>query len=112
MYRFWCVMFKVQLRDFWIGKNGDMFHLGFTPQTIKALGQIHNFMPRILVGQTVREGQALASIETAFELKSLICPIAGVLVEVNHVVGTAPEQIDEHTTIMTFTKVNDALFSL
>ena len=97
---------------FWYKKDKEQVVVGLTNDSLKELGQIWQFIPRIKVGDSVRNGQAVATVETTTGLRSLIIVLNGVLYQSNTSVLTDPESIDETTTIFTFSKVNYAMLGL
>jgi glycine cleavage system H lipoate-binding protein len=94
--------------DFWIEQES----IGFTFDGLKRLGQIWNFIPRVQVGQKITFGQPIATIETTQQLRSIISPIAGTLIEINAQIISNPELISEETPLFKIRGNENALFGV
>ena len=98
---------------FWVKKYiTDNLGVGFTAQGLSNLGVIWNFIPRAAIGDRVKFGQAIASIESTHSLKSLCIPVEGILTFINPEILEFPEGISEKTEVFVFEKVNYALLGL
>jgi glycine cleavage system H protein len=78
----------------WVRVEGDMGVVGITDHAQKELGDIvYVDLPK--VGDTLQQGQTLASVESVKAVSDVYAPVSGEVVEVNGLLATSPEKLNE-----------------
>jgi glycine cleavage system H protein len=77
----------------WARLDGDVATFGITWYAQDALGEVVFFDPPE-VGTTVTKDEAYAEVESVKAVSDVIAPLSGEVVEVNAVLGDAPEAIN------------------
>ena len=79
----------------WARIDGDEAVLGITWFAADALGELVHFeAPE--EGSTVTKDQAYAEVESVKAVSDVIAPLSGEIVEVNELLGDAPEKINDY----------------
>ncbi len=78
----------------WARIEGDEATFGITWYAQDALGEVVFFDPPE-VGAQVTKDQAYAEVESVKAVSDVFAPLSGEIVEVNDVLGDAPEKINE-----------------
>lgn len=78
----------------WVLVEGDIGTIGITDHAQKELGDIvYVDLPR--VGSSVSLGKTLGSVESVKAVSDIYAPISGEVTEVNDILSTAPEKLNE-----------------
>ena len=78
----------------WIRVSGDTGQVGITDYAQNQLGDVvYVELPE--VGQTFGRGDQFGSIESVKAVSDLYCPVSGEVVEVNTVLDTMPESVNQ-----------------
>ena len=78
----------------WIRVSGDTGQVGITDYAQNQLGDVvYVELPE--VGQTFGRGNQFGSIESVKAVSDLYCPVSGEVVEVNTVLDTMPESVNQ-----------------
>jgi len=78
----------------WVHAEGDIGTAGITDHAQKELGDIvYVDLPK--VGVSVEKGKALGSVESVKAVSDVYAPVSGEIVEVNELLATAPEKLNE-----------------
>jgi len=78
----------------WVRVEGDTGVVGITDHAQKELGDIvYVDLPK--VGAHVEQGKAMGSVESVKAVSDIYAPTTGEVVEVNGVLTTAPEKLNE-----------------
>jgi len=78
----------------WILVEGDTGTIGITDHAQKELGDIvYVDLPK--PGAAVEAGKALGSVESVKAVSDIYSPVSGEVVEVNELLATAPEKLNE-----------------
>jgi glycine cleavage system H protein len=78
----------------WVRVEGDIGVVGITDHAQQELGDIvYVDLPK--VGTTVEQGKTLASVESVKAVSDVYAPVSGEVVEVNSLLGTSPEKLNE-----------------
>jgi glycine cleavage system H protein len=78
----------------WVRVEGAIGVVGITDHAQKELGDIvYVDLPK--VGDTVQQGKTLASVESVKAVSDVYAPVSGEVVEVNDLLATAPEKLNE-----------------
>lgn len=78
----------------WILVEGDTGTIGITHHAQKELGDIvYVDLPK--PGAAVEAGKALGSVESVKAVSDIYSPVSGEVVEVNELLATAPEKLNE-----------------
>ena len=78
----------------WVHAEGDTATAGITDHAQKELGDIvYVDLPK--VGASVEKGKALGSVESVKAVSDVYAPVSGEIVEVNELLATAPEKLNE-----------------
>jgi glycine cleavage system H protein len=78
----------------WILVEGDTGTIGITNHAQKELGDIvYVDLPK--PGAAVEAGKALGSVESVKAVSDIYSPVSGEVVEVNELLATAPEKLNE-----------------
>ena len=78
----------------WARIEGDTATFGVTWFAQDALGEVVFFDPPD-VGTTVTAGESYAEVESVKAVSDVIAPLSGEIVEVNELLGDAPEKIND-----------------
>ena len=90
----------------WIAKDGDVAIIGLTDYAQNALGDIV-FIGLPSVGDTVTMGEALGDVESVKAVSDIVCPVTGVVAEVNDDLADAPENLNSDPYGSWIIKVKD-----
>jgi glycine cleavage system H protein len=78
----------------WVRPEGDIGVVGITDHAQKELGDIvYVDLPK--VGSQAQKGSALGSVESVKAVSDVYAPISGEVVEINELLATAPEKLNE-----------------
>ena len=78
----------------WVRAEGGIGTAGITDHAQKELGDIvYVDLPK--VGANVEKGKALGSVESVKAVSDVYAPVSGEIVEVNELLATAPEKLNE-----------------
>lgn len=78
----------------WVDLSGEVAVVGITEYAVKSLHDIvYVSLPE--EGSRVTQFQSVATVESIKSVSEIYCPISGVIVEVNKVLETNPEKINE-----------------
>lgn len=78
----------------WIKSEGDVATIGITFHAQNELGDIvYVDLPKI--GTKVEAGKAFGSVESVKAVSDLYAPVSGEVVEINDVLASAPEKLNE-----------------
>lgn len=78
----------------WVRVEGDTGVVGITDHAQKELGDIvYVDLPK--VGTRAEQGKTLGSVESVKAVSDVYAPISGEIVEVNDLLTTAPEKLNE-----------------
>src|SRR3979411_1503577 len=78
----------------WVRVEGDIGVIGITDHAQKELGDIvYVDLPK--VGAKVEKGKTLGSVESVKAVSDIYAPVSGEVVEVNALLATAPEKLNE-----------------
>ena len=78
----------------WVMVEGGIGTIGITDHAQKELGDIvYVDLPK--VGSTAESGKTLGSVESVKAVSDIYSPISGEVVEVNELLTTAPEKLNE-----------------
>ncbi len=78
----------------WVRVEGDLGVVGITFHAQKELGDIvYVDMPK--VGSSVEKGKTIGSVESVKAVSDIYSPISGEIAEVNELLTTAPEKLNE-----------------
>lgn len=93
----------------WISISGDRGRVGITDFAQKQLGDVV-FVDLPEVGRRLKQGEPFGSIESVKAVSELYSPVSGEVVEVNGLLSTKPEAVnqDPHSTWMIAVKLTDA----
>lgn len=83
---------KYSVEHEWIRVEGDIGTVGITAFAAEQVGDIV-FVELPSVGDTVTATQAFGVIESVKAVSELFAPVSGTVVEVNDILGDAPETI-------------------
>ena len=78
----------------WISMDGDVATIGITDFAQDALGDVV-FVNLPAVGDEVTAGESFGDVESVKAVSDLICPVTGVVCEVNTELDDSPENINE-----------------
>jgi glycine cleavage system H protein len=78
----------------WVRPEGEIGVIGITDHAQKELGDIvYVDLPK--VGARAQKGSALGSVESVKAVSDVYAPVSGEVVEVNELLATAPEKLNE-----------------
>src|SRR5580658_1435791 len=78
----------------WVNPQGDTATIGITFHAQHELGDIvYVDLPK--VGTTVEPGKTFGSVESVKAVSDIYAPIGGEVVEINDVLASAPEKLNE-----------------
>ena len=78
----------------WVRLSGDVGVVGITDYAQKQLGDIvYVDLPR--VGTKVEASKVMGSVESVKAVSDIYSPISGEVIEINNVLATAPEKLNE-----------------
>ena len=78
----------------WVSVADDMATVGITQHAQSELGDIvYVDLPR--AGTVVAQGKTLGSVESVKAVSDVYCPVSGEVVEVNEILTTSPEKLNE-----------------
>ena len=77
----------------WVLEEDGVFTIGLTDYAQNALGDIV-FIGLPSVGDTVTMGEALGDVESVKAVSDIVCPVTGVVAEVNDDLADAPENLN------------------
>ncbi len=78
----------------WVRVEQDIGVVGITDHAQKELGDIvYVDLPK--VGSSVEQGKSLGSVESVKAVSDIYAPVSGEIVEINDVLATAPEKLNE-----------------
>jgi len=78
----------------WVRLSGDVGAVGITDYAQKELGDIvYVDLPR--VGTKVEQAKVMGSVESVKAVSDIYSPISGEVIEINDVLATAPEKLNE-----------------
>jgi glycine cleavage system H protein len=78
----------------WVRADGDTGVVGITDHAQKELGDIvYVDLPK--VGAKAEKGKAIGSVESVKAVSDVYAPISGEVVEINELLTTAPEKLNE-----------------
>ncbi len=78
----------------WVSVEGDVVTIGITHHAQGELGDIvYVDLPR--AGTVVAQGKTLGSVESVKAVSDVYAPVSGEVVEVNELLTTAPEKLNE-----------------
>ena len=78
----------------WVSVADDMATVGITQHAQSELGDIvYVDLPR--AGTVVAQGKTLGSVESVKAVSDVYCPVSGEVVEVNELLTTSPEKLNE-----------------
>jgi glycine cleavage system H protein len=78
----------------WVRLSGDVGAVGITDYAQKELGDIvYVDLPR--VGAQVEQAKVMGSVESVKAVSDIYSPVSGEVVEINEVLATAPEKLNE-----------------
>ena len=78
----------------WVRADGDIGVVGITDHAQKELGDIvYVDLPK--VGAKTEKGKAMGSVESVKAVSDVYAPVSGEVVEVNELLTTAPEKLNE-----------------
>jgi len=78
----------------WVRVEGEIGTVGITDHAQKELGDIvYVDLPK--VGSVSTKGQTFGSVESVKAVSDIYAPISGEIVEINELLATAPEKINE-----------------
>src|SRR5947209_8183132 len=78
----------------WVKAEGDTALVGITDHAQSELGDIvYVDLPK--VGAKVEKGKSLGSVESVKAVSDIYSPISGEVIEVNELLTTAPEKLNE-----------------
>ena len=77
----------------WVKMDGDTAIIGISDFAQDSLGDIV-FIGLPSVGDTVTMGEALGDVESVKAVSDIICPVTGVVEEVNEDLADAPENLN------------------
>lgn len=78
----------------WVRAEGDIGTVGITDHAQKELGDIvYVDLPKL--GAKAEKGKALGSVESVKAVSDVYAPVSGDVVEVNELLATAPEKLNE-----------------
>jgi glycine cleavage system H protein len=78
----------------WARLDGDTATFGITWFAQDSLGEISFFDPPA-VGTAVTQGESYSEIESVKTVSELYAPLSGEIVQVNDLLGTAPETVND-----------------
>ena len=78
----------------WVKAEGGIADVGISDFAQNALGDIV-FVDAPDTGKEVKAGEVFGSIESVKAVSDLICPVSGVVVEINKVLDDSPELLNE-----------------
>lgn len=77
----------------WVRAEGDLVRIGITDYAQDALGDVvYVQLPE--VGAVVAAGDSFGEVESTKSVSEIYAPVAGTVVEVNHVLDDAPETVN------------------
>lgn len=77
----------------WVAVEGDIATVGITAYAAEQLGDVV-FVETPDVGKAVKQGEALAVVESVKAASDVYAPVSGEVVEANTVLGDAPETVN------------------
>ena len=78
----------------WVSVADDIATVGITQHAQSELGDIvYVDLPR--AGTVVAQGKTLGSVESVKAVSDVYCPVSGEVVEVNELLTTSPEKLNE-----------------
>ena len=78
----------------WVRADGDIGVVGITDHAQKELGDIvYVDLPK--AGAKAEKGKAIGSVESVKAVSDVYAPVSGEVVEVNELLTTAPEKLNE-----------------
>ena len=78
----------------WVSVADDIATVGITQHAQSELGDIvYVDLPR--AGTVVAQGKTLGSVESVKAVSDVYCPVSGEVVEVNEILTTSPEKLNE-----------------
>src|SRR5271165_7248917 len=78
----------------WVLVEGDTGTVGITSHAQEELGDIvYVDLPK--VGSTAEKGKTFGSVESVKAVSDIYAPVSGEVVEINELLATAPEKINE-----------------
>ncbi|HLI14856.1 MAG TPA: glycine cleavage system protein GcvH [Acidimicrobiales bacterium] len=77
----------------WVEIDGRRARVGITDFAQEALGDVV-FVELPAVGTRVEKGAMLGEVESTKSVSEVYAPVSGVVVEVNHALSEAPEQLN------------------
>jgi glycine cleavage system H protein len=87
--------FKFAETHEWASIDDDgLAWIGISNHAQEALGDVMFFQAPI-IGQQVRQGEAIATIESVKAASDIHAPISGEIVAINEVMGASPELVNE-----------------
>ena len=90
----------------WVLEEDGVFTIGLTDYAQNALGDIV-FIGLPSVGDTVTMGEALGDVESVKAVSDIVCPVTGVVAEVNDDLADAPENLNSDPYGSWIIKVKD-----
>ncbi len=78
----------------WIRYEGDIAIIGISDYAQDALGDVV-FVNLPAVGDEVTAGESFGDVESVKAVSDLICPVSGVVCEINEELEDAPENLNE-----------------
>ncbi len=78
----------------WIRMEADAAIIGITDFAQDALGDVV-FVDLPAIGDTVTAGEAFGDVESVKAVSELICPVSGMICDVNQALEDAPELLNE-----------------
>ena len=77
----------------WVALDGDVATVGITAYAAEQLGDVV-FVEVPDVGKTVKQGDALAVVESVKAASDVYAPVSGEVIEANAALGDAPETVN------------------
>lgn len=78
----------------WVSVEGDIGTIGITDHAQHELGDIvYVELPK--VGNSVKQGDAIGSVESVKAVSDIYSPVSGEIVEANQTLADKPEQLNE-----------------
>jgi len=87
---------KIRYSDehLWVRVDGDSARIGITDFLQEKLGEVMSVnLPE--AGEEIERGEPLGEIETGGELRSLIAPVTGIVLEANPDIETQPSIVND-----------------